>query len=143
MNSILMSAHPEPPRRLWPRPATPVPAGFPSPATDYLDQPIDLNELVVRHPASTFFLRVSGDSMRDAGILDGSLVAVEAGRQPGRGDIVVACIAGEFTLKRFQPGRHGCELHPANPDYPVIRVPPGEELQIFGVVVAAITRFSG
>lgn len=141
MNSILGLAHPRPPRCALPVYASSVRAGFPSPATDYLDQPIDLNELVVRDAAATFFLRVQGDSMRDAGILDGSLVAVEGGRQPVPGDIVVACIAGEFTLKRFRRGRQGCELHPANPDYPVIRIAPGEELQVFGVVVAAITRF--
>lgn len=141
MNSILLSAHPEPPHRPLPLLVTPVRAGFPSPAADYLDQPLDLNELVVRHPASTFFLRVQGDSMRDAGILDGALVAVEGGREPVPGDIVVASIAGEFTLKRYRRGRHGAELHPANPDYPVMRLPPGEELMIFGVVVAAITQF--
>ncbi len=141
MNSILASALVDPPRCALPLYVLPVRAGFPSPAADYLDQPIDLNELVVRDAAATFFLRVQGDSMRDAGILDGSLVAVEGGRRPAHGDIVVASVAGEFTLKRFRQGRHGAELHPANPDYPVIRVPPGEELQVFGVVVAAITQF--
>ena len=141
MNSILVPALANPPSRSLLLYATPVRAGFPSPATDYIDQPIDLNALIVRDAAATFFLRVQGDSMRDAGILDGSRVAVEGGRQPASGDIVVASLEGEFTLKRFHRSPRGCELRPANPDYPVIRVPPGGDLQVFGVVVAVITRF--
>lgn len=142
MNSILVPALADPPCQPLPLYATPVRAGFPSPATDYIECPIDLNALIVRDAAATFFLRVQGDSMRDAGILDGSLVAVEGGRQPQSGDIVVACLDGDFTLKRFHQGPRGCELRPANPDYPVIRIVPGDDLQVFGVVVAAITRFS-
>ncbi len=142
MISIPVPAHAGPSSQPLPLYATPVRAGFPSPATDYIECPIDLNALIVRDAAATFFLRVQGDSMRDAGILDGSLVAVEGGRPPQSGDIVVACLDGEFTLKRFHQGPQGCELRPANPDYPVIRVTAGDELQIFGVVLAAITRFS-
>lgn len=119
---------------------TPVPAGFPSPAADHVQKRIDLNERLVHDPAATFFIRASGDSMRDAGILDGSILVVDAGRLPQDGDIVVARIDGRHTVKRLRQvnGRH--ELHPehAGGGYPVLH--PGHELQIFGVVTAHIVE---
>ena len=79
----------------------PVQAGFPSPALDYQDKKIDLNEHIIKHPASTFFVRVSGDSMVDKGIFQGDLLVVDKSLEPKSGQIVVAILNGEFTLKEF------------------------------------------
>ena len=117
-----------------------IPAGFPSPAADYLETSIDLNELLVKDPLATFFLRVQGDSMRDAGILDGAVVVIEAGLKPAPGDIVVADIDGNFTLKRLRRVGGLYELHPANPDFPIIRIPKDGELRILGVVTASVIQ---
>lgn len=117
-----------------------IPAGFPSPAADYIETAVDLNELLVKDPMATFFLRVQGDSMRDAGILDGSVVVIESGLAPNSGDVVVAQVDGAFTLKRLRKIAGRYELHPANPEYPVIRIPPGGELRILGVVTATVLQ---
>ena len=79
-----------------------IAAGFPSPADDYIDIGIDLNEQLIRHPASTFFLRVSGDSMTGAGIHDGDLLVVDRSLDAKPGRIVIAILDGAFTLKRLQ-----------------------------------------
>mgnify|MGYP003477965559 FL=1 len=118
-----------------------IPAGFPSPAADYIESSIDLNELLVRDPLATFFLRVQGESMQDSGIRDGSVVVVEAGLTAVPGDIVVAELNGSFTLKRLRKVAGRYELHPDNPDFPVIRISEGSELRIFGVVTATVHQF--
>ena len=140
MNSILMRATPAlTPIRL-PIFAERIPAGFPSPAADYIESTISLDELLIKDPQATFFLRVQGDSMRDAGILDGSVVVIEAGLTPKPGDIVVAELDGGFTLKRLKRVRGQYELHPENPEYNVIKVPKGGSLRIFGVVTATVLQ---
>lgn len=115
-----------------------VPAGFPSPAADYVQHTIDLHERLIHHPEATFFIRVSGDSMTDAGILDGAILIVDASRTPSSGDIVVASIDGQFTVKRFKCVAGHYELHAENArqPYPVLR--PSTELVIFGVVTSHI-----
>ena len=118
-----------------------VVAGFPSPAEQYLEQPLDLNELLVKRPAATFFVRVEGDSMDGAGIHDGDLLVVDRSLRAANGDIVIACIDGDFTVKTFRRDVLGTRLEPANPDYPVIRLTSGDELQFFGTVTAVIHRF--
>lgn len=75
-----------------------VPCGFPSPAQDYVEQRIDLNSLLVSHPSSTYFIRVSGDSMIDGGISDGDMLVVDSSIKAEHGDIIVAAISGEFTV---------------------------------------------
>jgi DNA polymerase V len=117
-----------------------VPAGFPSPAADYVQNTIDLHERLVHHPAATFFVRVSGDSMIDTGIVDGSILVVDASRPPQSGDIVVAAIDGKYTVKRLQAVRGQFELHAENSrvHYPPLR--PSEDLQIFGVVTSHIVE---
>lgn len=117
-----------------------IPAGFPSPAADYMEPAIDLNTLLIRDPQATFLLRVQGDSMSPSGIVDGALVVVNAARTARSGDVVVAELDGEFTLKRLRTRAGYCELCPDNPSYPVIRIPEGGELRIFGVVTACITQ---
>ncbi|CQH41606.1 mutagenesis and repair protein MucA [Yersinia enterocolitica] len=111
-----------------------IPAGFPSPAADYIERPLDLNELCIAHPAATYFVRVSGNSMTGAGIYDGSLLVVDRSITAKHGDIIIAAIGGEFTVKKL------C-LHPVvqleamNPDYaPIVLSDGGDDLETFGVV---------
>jgi len=110
-----------------------VSCGFPSPAQDYIEAGIDLNKLVIQHPSATYFVRVSGDSMIDAGISHGDLLVVDRALSAIHGDIVIAAVAGEFTVKelRTQPYLH---LMPHNASYAPIRFHSEEEVEIFGVV---------
>ena len=82
-----------------------VVAGFPSPAEQYLEPPLDLNELLVRRPAATYFVRVEGDSMVGAGIRDGDLLVVDRSLRPADGDVIIASIDGDFTVKTFRLGK--------------------------------------
>lgn len=109
-----------------------VPAGFPSPADDYVDTDLDLAELLIQHPAATFFCRVAGDSMEGAGIFDGDILIVDRAVTPAHGDVVVAAVAGELTCKYLDKNRH--RLLPANEKYRAIEIPDGSELVIEGVV---------
>ena len=116
-----------------------IAAGFPSPADDHLERRIDLNAHLVRRPGSTFFLRVEGDSMRGAGILDGDLIAVDRSARPAEGAVVVAAVRGELTVKRLARGRAGWELRAENPGYPPIPVP-DDGIAVWGAVVAVVRR---
>lgn len=110
-----------------------VPCGFPSPAQDYVEDSLDLNKLVIKHPSATYFVRVSGDSMIGAGIGDGDLLVVDRSLSASHGDIVVAAVAGEFTVKELQT-RPDIRLVPHNTDYSPIIFLAEDELEIFGVV---------
>ncbi|MBR4617649.1 MAG: translesion error-prone DNA polymerase V autoproteolytic subunit [Kiritimatiellae bacterium] len=118
-----------------------VVAGFPSPAEQYQEPPLDLNELLVKRPAATFFVRVQGSSMTGAGINDGDLLVVDRSLRPASGDVIIACVDGDFTVKTYRRDKDGVRLEPANPDFPVIRIKPGQELDYFGKVTASIHRF--
>ena len=118
-------------------------AGFPSPAEQYQEPPLDLNELLVRRPAATFFVRVQGDSMAGEGIRDGDLLVVDRSLRPADGDVVIASVDGDFTVKTYRRDKNGIRLEPANPAYPVIRLRHGQELDYFGKVTACIHRFAG
>jgi len=120
-----------------------VVAGFPSPAEQYQEPSLDLNELLVKRPAATFFVRVQGDSMIGEGIHDGDLLVVDRSLRPASGDVIIACVDGDFTVKTFRRDKNGVRLEPANPDFPVIRVKSGQELDYFGKVTACIHRFVG
>lgn len=120
-----------------------VVAGFPSPAEQYLEPPLDLNELLVKRPAATYFVRVEGDSMLGAGIHDGDLLVVDRSLRPADGDVVIASVDGDFTVKTFRRNKSGIRLEPANPVYPAIRIGAGQELDYFGKVTACIHRFAG
>jgi len=111
-----------------------VHAGFPSPADDFTEGSLDLNRLVVRHPEATFFARVEGDSMKDEGIGEGDILVVDKAVAPYDGCLAVACVDGEFTLKRvrMEPGR--MLLVPANPRYRVVEITPENEFSVWGVV---------
>ena len=117
-------------------------AGFPSPAQDYLSESIDLNRELVRHPATTFYARAVGDSMKDCGIDDGDLLVIDKAIEPQDGDIVVAFIDGEFTLKRvkLETSSNCLWLMPANKDYPPIQVTAENEFVVWGVLTYNIKR---
>lgn len=126
-----------------------VVAGFPSPAEQYLEPPLDLNELLVKRPAATFFVRVQGDSMVGAGIRDGDLLVVDRSLTPADGDIVIAAVDNEFTVKRLRMKTVQAEgravrrvaLEAANPAFPTIVLKGLRELRFFGKVTAVIHRF--
>ncbi|AGR58854.1 MAG TPA: translesion error-prone DNA polymerase V autoproteolytic subunit [Salmonella bongori] len=110
-----------------------VPCGFPSPAQDYVETRIDLNELLVQHPSATYFVKSAGDSMLGAGIGDGDLLIVDSARNPAHGDIVIAAVGGEFTVKRLQL-HPVVMLKPENSAYTPIIIGSEDILDIFGVV---------
>ena len=115
-----------------------VAAGFPSPAEDHQVERIELVSQLVRHPQATFCVRIQGDSMRDVGILDGDLLAVQSTHSARNGQIVVARIGDEVTVKRFFRKSDVIELHPENPDYEPILVHPGESFEVEGLAVGLI-----
>ncbi|AOZ52673.1 error-prone repair protein UmuD [Chromobacterium vaccinii] len=119
----------------------PVRAGFPSPADDYLDDSINLHEYLVEDPPATFIVRVRGDSMIGAGIDNGDLLVVDKGLTANHGDIVIAVLDGEFTVKRLHRIRGHCALIAENPAYPPIRLADGQELEVWGVVRGCVKRF--
>lgn len=110
-----------------------VQCGFPSPAADYVEQRIDLNDLMIRHPSATYFVKAAGDSMIEAGISEGDLLVVDSSRTPEHGDIVIAAVDGEFTVKRLQL-RPRVQLNPMNSAYSPIIVGSEDSLDVFGVV---------
>lgn len=113
-----------------------VHAGFPSPAADYAGERIDLARELTPHPDTTFYARVSGDSMLDAGIFDGDILIVDRSLLPQDGNIVVAAVDGEFTLKEFKtdPNHNGAWLIPHNGKYSPIHVTEQNTFLIWGVV---------
>ncbi|PCJ65384.1 MAG: peptidase S24 [Candidatus Hydrogenedentota bacterium] len=122
--------------------STPVRAGFPSPAEDYIDKRLDLNEELITHPAATFFLRVDGDSMCDAGILNGDLLVVDRAVEPRNHHIVVCVVSGEFTVKRLRKVGGRVYLIPANGEYNPIEVTEDMDFVVWGVVMHAIHTVS-
>lgn len=117
-----------------------VPAGFPSPAQDYVEQTLDLNDLCIRHPAATYFVRAEGDSMIEVGIFSGDILVVDRALQAEHGDIVIAGLNGEMTVKQLEI-HPLVRLKPCNPKYRAIPVSEEHELEIFGVVTNVIHRF--
>lgn len=116
-----------------------VPAGFPSPADDFIEGMLDLNDLLITNPPATFFVRVSGHSMSGAGIYPNSLLVVDRSVKPTHGRIVVAVVDGELTVKRLRRLRGGgVELVAENPEFPPLRFTDGQELMIWGVVTAVV-----
>lgn len=128
----------ERPHLRLPLAASTVAAGFPSPADDYVDLGIDLNEALIRHPSSTFFLRVSGDSMIDAGIQHGDLLVVDRSLEARPGQIVVAVLDGAFTLKRLARHKGRLRLEAANSAYPPLELHQCGDVQIWGVAIHVI-----
>jgi len=117
-----------------------VSAGFPSPADDYIETPLDLNELLIARPASTFFVSARGESMSGAGIQDGDLLVVDRSLEAISGDIVIAVLYGEFTVKRFTKSAGIIRLEPANRAYKAITIDANSNAEIWGVVRYAIHK---
>lgn len=111
-----------------------VTAGFPSPADDHLDLPIDLNEYLVKHPAATFYVRVQGDSMDDAGIHQGDLLIVDRAEPYTMGSIVLAVLDGEFTVKKLMKKNDSLYLLSSNTAYQPIKIETETDFKVWGVV---------
>lgn len=114
-----------------------VKAGFPSPAQDYLSESIDFNRDLIRHPQATFYARAIGNSMIGKGIDDGDLLVIDKSVEPQEGNIVVAFVDGEFTLKTFhRDEKDQCVwLLPANPDYSPLKVTEDSDFKVWGVLI--------
>jgi DNA polymerase V len=117
-----------------------VPAGFPSPAEEYLEKRLDLNEHLVARPESTYFVRVSGDSMIGAGIHHNDLLVVDRSLDPRPGNVVIALVDGEFTVKRLRRTAIGLELAPENPEYDSIPLSEETDFQVWGVVLHVVHK---
>ena len=118
-----------------------VVAGFPSPADDYIEKHLDLNDKLIRNKEATFFLVVEGDSMQKAGIQDGDILVVDRSIDPADGKIVIAALDGELTVKRLSVKSTGTWLVPENDNYPPIPVREESDMVIWGVVTATISQF--
>lgn len=117
----------------------PVKAGFPSPASDFLQETIDLNKYVTNHPDATYYARVDGSSM-SAEFEDGDLLVIDRSIPYADGRIVVCHVDGEFTVKRLKLQKNKCLLIPTNADFPIIEVVEGQELQIWGIVSHVVKK---
>jgi len=115
-----------------------ISAGFPSPAQDYIDLKIDLNKELITNPSSTFYGRVKGSSMKDAGILDGDILVIDKSLEPQNGDTAVCFIDGEFTLKYIKIELDAVYLVPANSKFQPIKVTEENNFCIWGVVTYSI-----
>ena len=114
-----------------------VTAGFPSPATDYCERKLDLNELCIQHPAATYFVRATGDSMIDAGIFPGDVLVVDRSLTASHGDIVIVTFNGELTVKKLET-KPKTRLVPMNSKYAPVDVPEDSDLEVFGVATNVI-----
>ncbi|RYB03330.1 DNA polymerase V [Lichenibacterium ramalinae] len=115
--------------------------GSPSPADDHIDRPLDFNELLVRNPAATFAVRISGESMRDRGLLPGDVAVVDRARSPVSGCIVLGLVGGEFTIKTYRLRAEGVVLEAANPDFPDIAIDEASAFEVWGVVTGIVRTF--
>lgn len=121
-----------------------IKAGFPSPADDYLRDSLDFNRDLIKNPEATFYGRVSGDSMRDAGINEGDIAVIDRSLQPTDGDVIVAYVNEEFTIKYLDLTHKEegyIELQPANPDYSPIRIDSTDNFRVWGAVVWTIKQW--
>ena len=117
-----------------------VPAGWPSPAQDYVEEQLNLHSHVVKNPASTFFMYAAGDSMTGAGIYDGDLLVVDRSVSPRSGQVVIARLDGELTVKYYEPRKGRVWLVPGNPAYPARDVTDFQEAPIWGVVTCVLHK---
>ena len=117
-----------------------VPAGFPSPADDFIDKKLDLNRYLIKHPAATFFVRVSGHSMTKAGIHSGDILIVDRALEPINNSVVIALLDGEFTVKRVHKQKGALYLLSENPRFGPKKVTEDMDFQVWGVVTYVIHR---
>lgn len=115
-----------------------IKAGFPSPADDYIEKELDLNTHLIKHPAATFFLKVEGDSMINAGIHSGDILIVDKALETKNNSVVIAVINGELTVKRIFKNEKKLYLMPENQNYKPIEVKPDMDFQVWGIVTYVI-----
>ena len=115
-----------------------VRSGFPSPADDYIEKKLDLNEHLIDHPSATFFVKVKGDSMINAGIFSGDMLIVDRSKEATNNKIIVAVVNGEFTVKRLRKHFDKVTLMPENPNYRPIEITDTTDFEVWGVVVHVI-----
>jgi DNA polymerase V len=132
---------PDAPKIALPLDAVKISAGFPSPAADYEDKHLDINDYLVRNPVSTFFFPVEGESMQGAEIFDGDILVVDKSVKPRHGHIVVAFVNGERLVKRLYRSAGRVALIAENPGYQPLEIQEGMELEVWGVVVGKFKRF--
>lgn len=118
-----------------------VSAGFPSPAADYADEQLDLNAYCIINRAATFIVRVSGDSMRDAGIFDTDIAVVDRSLTPKNNDIIIGIVEGEFTIKRLVIHGFDTWLYPENDQFQPIKITENAGFRVWGVVTRVIHSF--
>jgi DNA polymerase V len=112
--------------------------GFPSPAEDYVDRPLDFNELLIEHPAATFAIRIEGESMTGAGIFPGDIAVVDRAREPVNGSIVLALLDGAFTVKRYRIKDGAVVLQAENPAFADMALADGQSFEVWGVITHSI-----
>jgi len=115
-----------------------VAAGFPSPAEDHIDRPLDFNELLIEHPAATFAIRIDGDSMTGAGIFPGDIAVVDRARAPVNGNIILALLDGAFTVKRYRTKDGAMWLQAENPAFVDMQLADGQSFEVWGVITRSI-----
>ena len=118
-----------------------ISAGFPSPADDYIDRLLDLNELLIKNPPATFFVKVAGDSMTGVGINSGDILIVDRSIEAANGKVVIAVVNGELTVKRLVKDNNSCSLVAENPDYESLKINEESQCEIWGVVTSVIHQF--
>lgn len=123
---------------------TGIRAGFPSPAQDYMDRTLDFNRELIEHPSATFYARVCGQSMIEAGIDEGDIIVIDRSLDPQHNDIVVAYINGEFSMKYLdldERNQGRIWLRPGNPEFPALEITPDDNFIVWGVVTKVIKSF--
>jgi len=118
-----------------------ISAGFPSPADDYIEAELDLNRYMIRNPPDTFMVRVKSDALVGAGILDGDVLVIDRSIGPRHGMIVVAVVNGEMCVRRLNRKSGNWVLDPENRDFQPLRIRPGQDLEIWGVVTGMVRRY--
>jgi len=119
---------------------TQIPAGFPSPAQDYIEENLDLNEYLIEHPMATYFVKVEGYSMINAGIYPGDILIVDRSLEPAHKKIIIAIVDGELTVKRLHEIEGKWFLEPENPEFESIEITGDMSFKIWGVVTYAIHK---
>lgn len=117
-----------------------IPAGFPSPAEDFLDKELDLNDYLIGNKASTFLVKVEGNSMENAGIFDGDIIIVDRSLEPENGKVVLGVLNGEFTVKRISIQHNKLQLLPENSKYQPIEITEEMNFKIWGVVTFSLHK---
>jgi len=120
--------------------ASPISAGFPSPAEEFFGLQLNLNDELIKHPEATFYARVRGHSMKDAGIQDGDLLVIDKAQEPKDGCVAVCAIDGEFTLKRLAVEKDSIYLMPANDEFKPIKITEENDFLVWGVVAYVVHK---